>query len=111
MSNPARLRALLADTTPGPWAVGQSALCDHRPRCYNVWSDGAEARYQDVTGPCARLSEADATLIVEVINALPCLLDALDEAHARIAELKAEVARLRGPAGCWTNLRGLGRCE
>lgn len=61
----ARLRALLAKATPGPWHIGRTA----KPRVYVI--DTVNVRIAD--GPC----HDDAKLVVAAVNALPRLLDAL----------------------------------
>lgn len=97
----ARLRELLAAASPRPWVAtdatreGTSGLCaspacmathraawtvSRRPEFAGWCTDGGYSQY----GLC----EHDAALIVAAVNALPALLDALEESNARIAWLE-----------------------
>lgn len=95
----AELRRLLVDARlKGELQVGRSALCRHRPRCSNLYSDG----YRDVTVPCAGLSEEDARLLAASVNALEELVDDADDLEdenelqrLELEALRAELAALR----------------
>ena len=90
------------NTSPRPWAVGQSATCLHRPRCANLFvaEDGT-----DVTAPCSGLSVEDATLIATAVNALEtgatldAVLAACEAQWRRVAELASDAARAQGKGG------------
>jgi hypothetical protein len=85
-----RLRGLLAKATPGPWDIypmpiqsGQEAkteLCEQvdltSPVGPTLYLLNAGGKCPAVIG-CGPTSEANATLIVEAVNALPTLLAAL----------------------------------
>jgi hypothetical protein len=105
-----RLRELLARATPGPWA--------YRPQEYDDWGFIRRSETDDGWRPVVAISRAgemgteealnehrwkgtdpyrpNGELITEAVNALPHLLDTLDEQAARIKRLEAEVASLRG---------------
>jgi hypothetical protein len=88
--------------TGRPWAVGQSALCRHTPRCANIYELETGC---DVTFPCAGLSLADAALIVAAVNAASVPADAhdiiagIESSWRRVAELVAAAARVQGQEG------------
>lgn len=62
-----RLKELRANATPGPWSVGPNTI-----------GPDVVVESNEYTGP---VSDADARLIVEVINALPALLEAAEAAE------------------------------
>lgn len=102
------LRAALAKMTPGPWYTldppwlpsgSETSILAESPDphvarfiCdFDLWA-------LDDEDDAARKSEVpdwDAAGIVALRNAAPALLDALDAANARLAELEAEIARLQ----------------
>ena len=79
-----QLRALAAAATPGPWVAGE-------PR---GWGDNDDEPQSDIDTPAGVLTwddhggevfkPDDAEFIAAARNALPALLDALDQAEARI---------------------------
>ena len=105
----ARLRALLAEATPGPWRVSRDFRQERNGRKYGVgifttvpvdqrrrWEDQGDVQIAEIWHPenPIRFTEpeeyraaveavrtANAALIAEGINALSILLDALDQAE------------------------------
>ncbi len=66
--------------TAGVWHAGETAACGHpwaRGQRFNLYLDEG----QDISSPCAHLTEADATFCAE--------------AHQDVPKLLAEVRRLR----------------
>ncbi len=105
-----RLRVLLANVTavhPAPWSDGGvDNFNDARYEPERVVEDGNG--YGFLFLPCSGLTHAAALkddetasltrLLAAAVNALPALLDALDAAEARVAELTAAPGRYR--CGC-----------
>jgi hypothetical protein len=96
----AKLRALLAASTPGPWEVngrGIDSRLDVAP-----WSETVVDMEERGAGymryDALVLSEPDAALICAAVNALPELL--------RIVEAVAKLDGINGPDGCWACPRG-----
>ena len=87
-----RLRALEAAATKGPWRAGLWGNGEHVPGLEHIFMDAAEITIQDV------LSE-DAALIVAMRNALPELLDTIDQQATRIEALERQVEGLRDHLG------------
>lgn len=94
---PTDLRALIAKATPGPWYIGNA--CDDRISAV-IQSDRSanicmfDAAYEKRYGP-------NQELIVAAVNALPSLLDELEQAksdrnawHDRAVAVDADVSRL-----------------
>jgi hypothetical protein len=78
----ARLRALLAEATPGPWWLDRDTV-------------------ESNVGPVASVGDAfegDAALIAELVTAAPAILDALESAQAAEAHLRAANGRARDRA-------------
>lgn len=88
-------RALREAATPGPWQVGVSALCPHRPnRCCNVYSENTS----DVTATCgAGIDGLDAALIA----AAPDLAFTVEALEAEASELRATLASERDAVVAW----------
>lgn len=88
----ARLRDLAAKATPGPWEAGVDDLT-----CMaNVHHDQEQRFWVADTGP-ARVEPtamADSELIAAMRNALPALLDALDEAERERDEWERAAMKL-----------------
>lgn len=106
----ARLRALLAAATPGPWRAGMSwagrcklphqhhgsvSGCVYEPELMRLPGHIAAgvpatnvAGMWDYEEGGVRL-DADATLIAEAVNALPALLDEVEALRAEVARLQA----------------------
>lgn len=88
----AKLRALLAEATPGPFkadtadGVWANVLSLHR-----IGKDGWMERI------ASRIDANNARLIAAAVNALPQLLDALDKAEAAIERVRAVIADLDQP--------------
>lgn len=98
-----RLRALLAKATPLPWAI-------HRKQDNSAWTDSvavgpADHEYTALFhttrgshsyehGDHGQVISHTAELVVEGLNALPALLDALTAAQAALAESAAKRANL-----------------
>ncbi len=73
MTSTKRLRELLAAATPGPWWINPDAISSNPTSHRSVH----------------QLSPQDAALIAEMRNALPALLDRLDEAK-RLMRIHAQ---------------------
>ncbi len=77
------LRKLLEEGTPGPWGTEPSTPC---PLDYGEIDDldvTHLSKYGEVEGwVCADINPEDAILIAAAVNALPELLDAVEEARA-----------------------------
>ena len=90
-----QLRALAAAATPGPWVAGE-------PR---GWGDNDDEPQSDIDTPAGVLTwddhggevfkPDDAEFIAAARNALPALLDALDQAEARIRAARDVLNRAR----------------
>jgi hypothetical protein len=94
-ADPARLRALLAEATEGPWEVDDTTdkFEDEMGPDLTTRTGWFRGEVGSVdTGDFSTLTLADATLIVEAVNALPSLLDRLERAEAalRAARFVAE---------------------
>jgi len=83
----ARLRELLADATPTPWASDPAAPCD-----FGGDLQGSEGEWNEFVG--AASDDVDTALIVAAVNALPALLDRLDELEAENERLAVQNVRL-----------------
>lgn len=92
-------------TSRRPWSVGQSKLCQHSPRCANIWISDDDHYGTDVTFPCSGLSVADATLIVAAVNVLAAG-NLLPDLHAMIAAVEAEWRRVAELASAAARVQG-----
>ncbi|WP_229434726.1 hypothetical protein [Nocardia farcinica] len=84
------LRQLLAAATPGPFTVSSDSGVFANLQSLHRLAPGKDGWRERVV---SNVRSADAALIAGVLNALPVLLDALDEAEearARAAELEAQ---------------------
>lgn len=84
------LRQLLAAATPGPFTVASDTGAFANLQSLHRLAPGKDGWRERVV---SNVRSADAALIAGVLNALPVLLDALDEAEearARVAELEAQ---------------------
>jgi hypothetical protein len=97
-----RLRGLLADATPGPWAMEPSP-----PRLFRVVS-GLDRLGSVVSS--AMWSGADAALIAESRNALPGLLDEAANAAGLRAERDALAATMAPDEALRVHLRHCAAC-
>jgi hypothetical protein len=86
----ARLRELVAKATPGPWKTGEHYE-QSEPGLYVYADHGC----QPIVVSEDTLSIQDRDFIAEARDAMPGLLDALDTAEAREAELEKALADLR----------------
>ncbi|MBF6538201.1 hypothetical protein IU418_13405 [Nocardia farcinica] len=99
------LRQLLAAATPGPFTVSDDTGVFANLQSLHRLAPGKDGWRERVA---SNMRSADAALIAGVLNHLPVLLDALDEAEeasARTAALEAVIDRAR------TALAGHPRCE
>lgn len=95
------LRELWQRATPGKWFPGHLCNDNHSCNCAYIFSEGQHGMGAIATiGTDAEdvkdINEAKANqaLIPAAVNALPILLDELDAARARIAELEKDAGRL-----------------
>lgn len=97
----ARLRALEAKATPGPW---QSVNQSYRMRVYEVFAGGTSVCH--VTCCEDGMDEKDCELIATSRNALPGLLDEIERLQAEVASLRLTLggrtfsASVPSPVGC-----------
>src|SRR5690606_11813358 len=73
-----RLRKLLANATPGPWRVDQDGYDTFVFGCGPVHDYSAPGGPRSY-GEAADRAMADGELIAEAVNALPALLDAVEQ--------------------------------
>lgn len=88
------LRQLLAAATPGPFTVSSDSGVFANMQSLHRLAPGKDGWRERVA---SNVRSADAALIAGVLNALPVLLDALDEAEeasARVAKLEAQLDRV-----------------
>jgi len=99
-----RLRELVEKATPGPWGLNSCEGTNGGDECwqagphqdiYRPDGDGFGTPVVDIEGGDDQ-TKANAALIVEVVNALPALLDELDTLERRV--LAAERDRDRAIA-------------
>jgi len=91
VSTIARLRALLAEATPGPWEAEDTSDVnddlfsdDERESPLSTgWFRGQVGKVD--VGDYSTLTFADAALMVEAVNALPALLDVVEAARVYLA--------------------------
>ena len=85
MSDIERLRALLAEATPGPWGL-DSEFGGSRGLVIGPLPENTEdPNWTTETVAFEIERDADATLIAEAVNALPALLDVAEAARVYLA--------------------------
>jgi hypothetical protein len=84
----AAMRKLLATATPGPWCSHDTAMM-HVALC---WPNNVQvlATMADIEQPHGLRSSANRELIVAAVNALPALLDAVEERDRCVKHLRVE---------------------
>ena len=101
-----RLEELLAKATSGPWLVYKHPVCKIEdvldeltyqvvhtdPLANHLFLLDADGKCPATTG-CGPTSEANATLIVEAVNALPVLLSALRSQAEELERLRSDITR------------------
>lgn len=102
-----RLRALLAASTPGPWAMAPWHQETILPKRW-IEGDNDETPLED-RGPFGSLyasSPANAALVAEALTALPVLLDEVDRLRFAAGELLTAAFILRdNPGEDWAKER------
>ena len=89
----AELRRLHADVQPGEWATGPNHDHSPHPRCLGIFNGSREVLRH------GGMRYSDAALVVAMRNALPQLLDALEELERERDELLAHVRRMENELG------------
>lgn len=94
-----RLRELLVKATKGPWLICRSYFNNVETGYHITGPEHGSVfpicRKQYETGESNEQAQANAALIVEAVNTLPALLDALDEARWALEWSLPYVERLR----------------
>jgi hypothetical protein len=89
----AELRRLHADVPPGEWVTAPNHDHSPHPRCLGIFNGSREVLRH------GGMRYSDAALVVAMRNALPQLLDALEELERERDELLGHVRRMENELG------------